>query len=44
MKRELDPLLNIKDGYPKLIIARTHQEEYSVDGIKIIDIAEWLSK
>ena len=44
MKRELDPLLNIKDGYPKVIIARTHQEEYSVDGIKIIDIAEWLVK
>lgn len=44
MKRELDPLLNIRDGYPKMIIARTHQEEYSVEGIKIIDIAEWLSK
>lgn len=44
MKRELDPLLNIKDGYPKMLIARTHQEEYSVEGIKVIDIAEWLSK
>lgn len=44
MKRELDPLLNIKDGYPKMIIARTHQEEYSIEGIKIVDIAEWLSK
>lgn len=44
MKRELDPLLNIKDGYPKMIIARTHQEEYSIEGIKVVDIAEWLSK
>lgn len=44
IKRELDPLLNIKDGYPKVIIARTHQEEYSIDGIKIIDIAKWLTK
>lgn len=44
MKRELDPLLNIKDGYPKMIIARTHQEEFTVEGIKIIDIAEWLTK
>ena len=42
MKRELDPLLNIKDGYPKVIIARTHQDKYSVDGIEVIDIAEWL--
>lgn len=44
MKRELDPLLNIKDGYPKMIIARTHQEEYSIEGIKVVDIAEWLTK
>lgn len=42
MKRELDPLLNIKDGYPKMIIARTHQEQYSIEGIKVIDIADWL--
>lgn len=42
MKRELEPLLNIKDGYPKMIIARTHQEEYSIEGIKVVDIAQWL--
>lgn len=42
MKRELDPLLHIKDGYPKMIIARTHQEVFTVEGIKVMDIADWL--
>lgn len=32
--------MNIKDGYPKLIIARTHQEAYSIEGVKGMDIAD----
>ncbi len=43
-ERELDPLIKIKDSYPKMIITRTGYPEYDIDGIKIIDIADWLSR
>lgn len=44
LKREVDPLLQIKDAYPKMLIARTKHEEYQYEGVRIIDVAEWLSK
>ncbi len=41
-KREVTPLLQIRDAYPKMVIARTGQPEYLYEGIKIINAAEWL--
>lgn len=42
LKREVTLLLSIKDAFPKMIIARTKHGESQTDGIRIIDIAEWL--
>jgi len=42
--RELAPLRTIRDAYPKMIITRTGYPEYDIEGIRVIDIADWLLK
>jgi predicted AAA+ superfamily ATPase len=41
-KREVSVLLKIKDAYPKILLARTRQKEFQYEGIRIINLADWL--
>ncbi|MDD2232650.1 MAG: DUF4143 domain-containing protein [Sphaerochaetaceae bacterium] len=42
-KREINPLLSIRDGYRKTLITRIYQPSYQYEGIEIIDASDWLS-
>ena len=42
-QREVTPLLQIRDAYPKMLIARTYQPRYQHEGIEIIDAADWIA-
>lgn len=42
-EREIKALLQIKEGYKKIIIARTMQDMYIDSGVEIYDIARWLT-
>lgn len=41
-QREVRPLLQINDAYPKLLLARTRHEDSDYEGIAIVDIPRWL--
>ena len=44
LARELAPLQSIKDSYPKILIANTGHEEYDIDGIRILNLSDWMHK
>lgn len=39
IKREIEPLLKIKDAYPKIIITKLNSIDYQIEGVKVLDIA-----
>ena len=41
---EIEPLAKVKDAYPKMLIARTRNPETDYEGIRIVNIVEWLLK
>lgn len=41
-EREVAPLLQIKDAYPQMILSRTRHDESQYEGIRILDVADWL--
>ena len=41
--REVSPLLKIKDAYPKVLLARTRQEEYLHEGVHVCNVVSWLN-
>lgn len=43
MKREISPLLSIRDAYPKWIITRTGHPAYDQEGVHIMDLPRWLA-
>ena len=42
-ERELAPFAKIRDGYPRMLIARTRNPETDFEGVRIVHLADWLS-
>lgn len=43
LERETAPLLSVRDTYPKMLIARTRQNDMDLQSIRVADIARWLA-
>ena len=42
-KREVGPLLQIRDAYPKILLARIRDDEFLYEGVRIVDVSDWLT-
>lgn len=43
-RRKVEPLLQIRDAYPKMLLARTRHEDSDYEGIAVVDIPRWLMR
>lgn len=42
LMRELSPFGKVRDGYPRMLIARTRNPETDIDGVRVVNLADWL--
>ena len=42
LEREIKPLRQIKDQYPKILIANTKSPDYDIEGIHVFNLVSWL--
>ena len=42
-KREIAPLLSIRDAYPKMIITVMNHDSYTYEGVQIVNAISWLT-
>lgn len=42
LNRELAPFAKIRDAYPRMLIARTRNPETDIEGVRIVNLADWL--
>lgn len=42
-RREIAPFAKIRDAYPKMVLARTRHPESDYEGVRIVNLADWLN-
>lgn len=42
-RREITPFAKIRDAYPKMVLARTRHPESDYEGVRIVNLADWLN-
>ena len=41
-EREMTPFAMLRDGYPRMLIARTRNPETDYEGVRIVNLSDWL--